>query len=139
MVRSWRIGELAARAGVSPKTVRYYESLGLLPAPPRSPAGYRLYGPADGERLAFIARAKALGLALAEIREVLDLHDAGAQPCERVVAMLDHKLALIDTQLHSLASLRQELAALRRRGSALAKADGCICGIIELGTVRAAP
>jgi DNA-binding transcriptional MerR regulator len=139
MMRSWRIGELAARTGVSPKTVRYYESLGLLPAPPRSPAGYRLYGPADSERLAFIARAKALGLALAEIREILSLHDAGAQPCDRVMAVLDRKLALIDTQIQALASLRQELAALRRRASTLARADGCICGIIELGTVRAAP
>ncbi|MDQ7859732.1 MAG: heavy metal-responsive transcriptional regulator [Armatimonadota bacterium] len=128
-----RIGELAARAGLSPKTIRYYESLGLLPPPPRTPAGYRLYGSADEERLAFIARAKALGLSLAEIREVLDLHDAGTPPCDRVVAVLDRKLAMLDAQMRSLAARREALIALRRRAPARVGADGCICGIIELG------
>jgi DNA-binding transcriptional MerR regulator len=136
-MRSWRIGAIAARAGLSPGTVRYYEALGLMPAPPRSPAGYRLYGPMDEERLAFIARAKALGLALAEIREILSLHDAGARPCDHVAAVLDRKLALLEARIRALAGLRRDLAALRRRASALAQASGCICGIIESGTARA--
>ena len=55
-----RIGGLAAELGINPKTIRYYEEIGLLAAPARSPAGYRLYSAADGERLRFIAKAKAI-------------------------------------------------------------------------------
>jgi DNA-binding transcriptional MerR regulator len=65
------IGELARRAGVSPRTVRFYEALGLLPAPPRSEGGYRLYGEDDLRRLRFVRRARELGLPLREIRRLL--------------------------------------------------------------------
>ena len=62
-----RIGQLANEVGLNPKTLRYYEQIGLLPAPQRSPSGYRLYTAADRERLDFIAKAKAIGLTLEEI------------------------------------------------------------------------
>jgi DNA-binding transcriptional MerR regulator len=65
------IGELAERVGVNPKTIRYYESIGLLPEPPRTDAGYRDYGPEDVERLAFVRRATELDLQLEQIAEIL--------------------------------------------------------------------
>jgi len=71
-----RIGELAARAGTSADTVRYYEKLGLLGAADRSDGGYRLYGLAELGRLQFIRRAKLLGLTLEEIRSLLVGHAA---------------------------------------------------------------
>src|SRR5262247_4308641 len=66
------LGALARDAGVNPETIRYYERRGLLPEPPRTPAGYRQYSAADAERVALILRAKDLGFTLAEIGELLD-------------------------------------------------------------------
>ncbi len=63
------ISELAAQAGVAPSTVRYYERIGLIPAPARSAAGYRSYTPEAARRLTFIARSKRLGLSLDEVAD----------------------------------------------------------------------
>ncbi|MFF8574023.1 MerR family transcriptional regulator [Streptomyces sp. NPDC015408] len=85
-----RISQLAERSGVPATTLRFYEGAGLLPAD-RSPAGYRLYGEAAVERLAFIGAAKHLGLPLEEIGELLGLWEAGA--CRDVKADLRPRLA----------------------------------------------
>ena len=66
-----RIGELAQRAGVSAQTVRYYERIGILPGPDRTSSGYRRYAEEDAARLAFITRAKLLGMTLEEIGDIL--------------------------------------------------------------------
>ena len=139
MTRHLRIGQLAARQGINPKTIRYYEELGLLPPPARSSRGYRLYGERDRERLEFIWKAKAVGLALTDIREVLTLRDAGTEPCGHVVHLLDQKLASVDAQLHALSAFRQELSTLRARASEAPKNAECICGIIEQGVVTLVP
>ena len=73
------IGELSADAGVPSKTIRFYEQAGLMPAPPRTPAGYRDYPPGALDRLAFIRHAQAAGFTLAEIRSVLAIRDSGAR------------------------------------------------------------
>ncbi len=127
----WRIGELAGALGLNPKTIRYYEALGLLPAPPRTAAGYRLYGEADRERLQFIAKAKAVGLTPTEIGEILTLHRAGEPPCAHVVALLDRKLAAVDRQLRALAAFRQELVALRVAAAEARATPAQVCGILE--------
>lgn len=124
------IGELAAKTGLNPKTIRYYESIGLLPPPRRTPSGYRLYGPEDIGRLEFIRKARAVGLRLAEVREVLALQQAGQAPCDRVLALLDAKLAALDRQIGDLLRLRRRLLGLRRKAPKAA-GRGCICGIIE--------
>jgi MerR family transcriptional regulator, Zn(II)-responsive regulator of zntA len=72
-----RIGDVAARAGVPAKTIRFWEDQRLLPPPDRTPAGYRDYGPAILERLAFIRQAQASGLTLTAIRQVLEVRDGG--------------------------------------------------------------
>ncbi|MEX0765336.1 MAG: heavy metal-responsive transcriptional regulator [bacterium] len=138
MKLEWRIGALARAHGLNPKTIRYYEALGILPVPARNPAGYRIYGQADRERLAFIGKAKAIGLTLADIRDVLTLYNAGAQPCGHVVALLDQKLASIDAQLDALTAFRQQLMTLRAGASTSETAD-CICGIIEQKIAIRAP
>jgi DNA-binding transcriptional MerR regulator len=126
-----RIGELAATAGVSAKTIRYYEAIGLLPPPARTLAGYRTYGPADRERLHFIRTARDLGLTLAEIRAVLDLRDGGQPPCTHVRELLNHKIAAIDAQLRALTAWRRELVRLRDTAVAPGAPGAHCCPIIE--------
>jgi DNA-binding transcriptional MerR regulator len=127
-----RIGELAGELGLNPKTIRYYEEIGLLPAPRRSDAGYRLYGAADRERLRFIAKAKAIGFTLREIGEILALRDGGTEPCPHVGKLLDRKLALVDAQLRLLGELRADLQLLKAETAVTACSSTPICGLIEL-------
>jgi DNA-binding transcriptional MerR regulator len=129
--RPFRIGELAAALGLNPKTIRYYEQIGLLPEPQRTSSGYRRYGQDDLERLRFIGKAKAIGLTLEEIKQVLTIRRDGKAPCEHVRALLEQKLAAIDRQLRALADVRRELITLRDEASRTAAADACVCGIIE--------
>jgi DNA-binding transcriptional MerR regulator len=128
----WRIGELAGELGLNPKTIRYYEAIGLLPEPQRNTSGYRIYGAADRERLRFIAKAKSIGLSLEEIREVLALRDAGREPCTRVRELIDRKLAAVNEQLRLLIDLRRDLLTLQARAAATTCSCTAICEIIEL-------
>ena len=133
-------GNVAKALGVGVQTLHYYEREGLIPAPPRSEAGYRLYPPALVERVGFVRKAQALGLPLAEIRDVLRLAEQGASPCGRVQAALGEKLAEVDRRLRELQSFRDELAALVARGIELprAGAPAQICAIVESAPVPAA-
>lgn len=126
-----RIGELAAELGINPKTIRYYEEIGLLPPAKRGENGYRLYDDADRERLQFISKAKAVGLTLEEISEILTVRRNGVQPCEHVLGLLDHKLMAVEEQLRALSDFRQELLTLREEARQTMRADACVCGIIE--------
>ena len=135
-----RIGELAARFDLNPKTIRYYEEIGLLPRAGRNESGYRRYDARDVERLGFIRRAKTLGLSLDEIRDILSVQEEGSPPCDQVLSLIDTKISAIDRRMTELAVFRTELATLRstwtdeeervRRGGTPA----CICPIIEQQT-----
>ncbi len=130
------IGYLAAQFGVNPRTLRYYEALRLLPAPARTSGGYRVYGEDEVRRLAFITKAKTLGLTLKEIREILSVRENGKCPCGSVRRMLQEHVEHIDHQIAELKSLRVDLNAMlsgwpsnrRPNGKALGKA---ICPMIE--------
>ena len=126
-----RIGELATDLGINPKTIRYYEEIGLLPAPRRTVAGYRQYGAADRERLRFITKAKTIGLTLREIREILALRDGGEEPCPHLGQLLDRKLAAVDVHLRLLTELRAELLVLQAEMAVTACSSAPICGPIE--------
>jgi DNA-binding transcriptional MerR regulator len=126
-----RIGQLAEELNLNPRTIRYYERVGLLPKPERTPAGYRLYGERDRQRLAFILKAKQIGLSLDEIREVLSLRDQGSKPCEHVLSLVDQKLAAIEEQLHTLSEMRSELLGLKEEAAAPIEREGSVCSLIE--------
>ena len=78
------IGALSKRTGCNIETIRYYERIGLLPAPPRTPGGRRLYSYTHLKRLTFIRRSRQLGFHLDEIRELLNLVDGGSYTCDEV-------------------------------------------------------
>ncbi len=99
-----RRAELARRTGANLETVRYYEKVGLLPAPPRTASGYRSYDGAHERRLGFVLRARELGFSLEEVRALLRLVDERDQPCAEA-----SRLAAIH-----FSDVREKIADLRR-------------------------
>ena len=114
-----KIGELAAQTGVTAKTVRYYEAIGVLPEPLRGPSGYRDYDAEAVERLRFVRDAQATGLSLAEISSVLELKDAGSGSCQHTTALLERHLTDLDQQIERLQEARAELVRLAQRAQEL--------------------
>ena len=125
------VGELASEFGLNPRTIRYYERIGLLAASTRTAAGYRIYGPADRDRLRFILKAKTVGLSLSEIRDILALRRQGVTPCTHVLAVVEDKLRQLDQHIRALTEFREELVTLRTDAVATPPLDGCVCGVIE--------
>ncbi|MFQ5840560.1 MAG: heavy metal-responsive transcriptional regulator [Candidatus Methylomirabilales bacterium] len=127
------IGQVAVRSGVTAKTIRYYEALGLIPDPPRTPGGYRLYSSADVDLLRFVKQAQGLGLTLEEIREIVGIRHHGALPCVHVQDLLFHKLRDIDTRIRELTGLRKSLRAVLRGWQRRARAgnEAVVCPHIE--------
>lgn len=127
-----RIGELADRVGVSPKTIRYYESIGVLPEPERTPSGYRDYDGSYGRRLTFIRAAQRLGVTLSEVREILAFRERGEVPCTYVRGVLDAQVSSIDRRIEELRELRGELVELAAVADSLPAAEaGVTCQLIE--------
>ncbi len=127
------VGQAARRAGLTPKAIRLYEGKGLVAPAPRTQAGYRLYQEQDVQRLQFVRQARTLGLNLAEIREVIDLQRGGAQPCERVLGIVEARLEEIDRAVRDLQGLKRVLRRAREtaRQSRSRGAGAVICRIIE--------
>lgn len=129
-----QISELARWSGVPAKTIRYYESVGLLPTPARAGNNYRRYDPAVLERLRFIASARSLGFALTDIGALLAARDVGEAPCERVLDALDVQLATLDRRIADLLALRDDLRQLRAEGERRPRDQGesgeCVCYLV---------
>ncbi len=118
-----RIGEVAGRARVPAKTIRFWEDRRLLPQPARTPSGYRDYDPAILERIAFIRHAQAAGLTLQAIGQVLQVRDGGQPPCVHVTSLIARRLAAVEARLAELARARDQLAALAERAAEQEPAD----------------
>ena len=107
-----KIGEMATATATNIETVRYYEKIGLLPAPARDAANYRSYGKAHLARLSFIRRARDLGFTLDQVRALLDLASDASRDCGSVDVIANEHLAEIDRKLADLTALRRELSVL---------------------------
>jgi MerR family copper efflux transcriptional regulator len=127
------IGQAARAAGVTRKAVRLYEAKGLLPKTDRSTSGYRLHSPSDVELLVFIRRARALGLHLDDIRDILDVKMRGTAPCGTVRDLLDARIAEIDAAVSELLALRRTLTATSSAAADCTDAFATVCSIIETG------
>ncbi len=105
------IGELAGELQLNPKTIRYYEEVGLLPKPRRSESGYRLYSSYEIERLRLVKRAKLLGLSLVEIKEIvgyaIDRHCDAME--DRLLSLVEANLGEIDQKIDDLIAFRDNL------------------------------
>jgi DNA-binding transcriptional MerR regulator len=129
-----RIGQLAARTAIPVRTIRFYEHAGLLPAPHRTPGGYRTYSEDAVTRLRFVRSAQALGLSLAEIGEVLRIRDHEGPPCSYVTELLNTHIHAVESRLRELTTLREELRARLPPGTtpdAVRCRSDQICYLIE--------
>lgn len=124
------IGDVAKRFGLNPRTLRYYEKIGILPKAGRTESGYRTYDIETIKRLEFILKAKALGLKLDEIKEILLLHEKGKVPCGCTKDFVRKKLIEIDEKITSLTELKVRLARLLKPKKHK-PATRSICPIIE--------
>ena len=126
------IGQVTALSKVLIRTIRYYESLGLLNSSGRTEGGFRQFSSDVITRLAFIKRAQSLGLSLEEIRYILNIHDQGKLPCGEVKQKLEDKVNEIDRQIEELLTLRDELTGLLSGwDNFTGKRKDTICPIIQ--------
>ncbi len=135
-VEELKIGQLAKRLGLNPRTIRFYENAGVLPEPERTAGGYRIYTAEDEERLRFIKAAQRLGLKLGEIKEVLAFRDREQRPCSYVAELINVRLAEVDERMRDLRTLERELTTLqhRIREEGTGPGDGRFCHFIESST-----
>lgn len=106
------ISDLAARTGLRPDTVRYYERVGLMPAPARTSGSHRRYDALAVDRVQFIRGAQRLGLRLVDIKNLLAVRDTGECPCEPAEPLLRSRIAEIEAELERLVGLRADLVAM---------------------------
>lgn len=130
---TFTIGELAARTGMTPDALRYYERLRVIAPVRRTAAGYRVYTGETIERLRFIKQAQLHGLTLAEIRELLQVDTrVGVGRCRRVQKLLHRKLVELDTRLTQLQEFRRSLEGyLAQCNRTLADSPEAECPVVE--------
>jgi MerR family mercuric resistance operon transcriptional regulator len=119
------IGRLAQVVGINLETVRFYERQGLLPKPPRSASGYRLFPAEASRRLKFIKRAQELGFSLREIRELLALRLSPRTTSAEIRKRTEAKIADIEGKIKSLDSMRKTLVKLARSCGGCAPLSEC--------------
>ena len=128
-MKSLTVGHLAKQAGVNLETIRFYERRGLLPKPPRSASGYRLFPVEAARQLRFIRRAQELGFSLTEIRELLSLRLSRGTTSADIRTRAKAKIVDIEARIKSLGSMKKSLRKLTK------VCDGCVpmaeCPILE--------
>src|SRR5688572_15714510 len=135
-----KIQEFSKRTRVSAKTIRYYEEIGLLPAPARAENNYREYNEQDVDRLRLVAGARRLDLSLEEIREILALRDRHEAPCRTLLERLEHKADEIAERILALKQMERELRHLYKLGLTFPTDDGegkhCVCHMVSESAIQ---
>jgi DNA-binding transcriptional MerR regulator len=130
-----QIKQLAALANVSPKTIRYYESIGVIPEPERSANGYRDYKESDLERLKLVLGARKLEFSLDDVTEIIAMRDRREAPCRAVLDKLIQRADEIANRITELHRLEQELRHLHALGQTFPTDDvdgkACVCHLVS--------
>ena len=114
MEQALNISALARNTGVTSKTLRHWERVGLLPKAARTHTGYRIFGAEANHYIEFILKAKSVGLTLSEMKQVIEFARQGKNPCPEVVQWIDEKDRAVEQQIHSLRALQRTLRRFRR-------------------------
>lgn len=131
MVNGYRIGEVAAKAGVTVDTLRYYERLGVLPRARRTTGGFRQYGDDVLRHVRFIQQAQALGLTLKDVGQLLsDQGRGGRDRCRKVRDLLELRLKDVDAKLAELRSFRRTLRTHLSDCEQALERDNAVCPVI---------
>jgi len=101
--------DLARATGCNLETIRYYETIGIMPDPPRTPKGFRVYDASHVRRLRFVMRMRELGFSLQEVREFLTLVDGGTQTCAEVLDRTQHHLTVVRAKIADLQRIEKLL------------------------------
>lgn len=109
-----KIGEVARKSGVTVDTVRFYERVGVLPAPARMPSGYRDFAPETVERIQLTRELQAIGFTLNDVIDALAAHDTGGATCGSERWRLDAALNRVDAKLAELRALRRRIARAQK-------------------------
>ena len=132
-----QIKQFAQETALPAKTIRYYEEIGLLPAPDRLENGYRNYSEADVARARLVAGARRLDFSLDDIQEILDLRDQRIAPCRVVLDLLEEKANEISQRIAELQRMETELRELHRLGLTFPMDDvdgkNCVCHLVSEG------
>ncbi|MEH6638895.1 MAG: MerR family transcriptional regulator [Porticoccaceae bacterium] len=123
-----KIGEVANHSGLTPKTIRYYEDIGLLSAPRRSASGYRVYDQADQRRMVFLRHARQVGFSTDDCRQLLALYEDPERRSTEVHALVADKLRVIEQQLSELNALH---TVLQEMSTQCANDHSAQCAIID--------
>jgi DNA-binding transcriptional MerR regulator len=130
-----QIRQLAALAKVSPKTIRYYESIGVLPESQRGPNGYREYEDSDVERLKLVLGARRLEFSLDDVTEIIAMRDRREAPCRVMLDKLEQNADEIAHRITELQRLEQELRHLHKLGQTFPTDDvdgkACVCHLVS--------
>ena len=142
MAHTLTIGQVAKATGVAAKTIRYYEEIGVLPAPSRTVSGYRQYDEPGVQRLRFIRRARSLGLPLQQLKTLITTMDGELRPAlrPRLLALARDQLSAVKQQIAELQLLQRELEQVLQRPLASPRerrAKGCQC--LEVESARGRP
>jgi len=111
-----RIGEIAEQTCVSKSTIRYYESIHLIPPPRRSESGYRCYTDADAQRIRLVVGARLVGFSVADIRQVIRMQDEGCCPETRLLELLEAKVREVRKRMSYLEDIKEDLVKLHALG-----------------------
>ena len=112
LIQTLSRGELSKKTGVNAETIRYYEKIGLMPEPPRSSGGYRVYNDAHLKRLSFIKRCRELGFTLKEIAALLRLVDGGEYTCAEIKGHTLTHLKDVDQKIRDLRKMQRTLRSM---------------------------
>ena len=130
-----KIQEFAQLTGLSTKTIRYYESIGLLSSPQRAANGYREYVEQHLAQARFVAGARSLDLSLDEIREILDMQDRREAPCRTLLNLIEQKANYIEERIRLLKQVEVDLRGLHKLGLSFPTDDidgkNCICHLVS--------
>jgi len=130
-----KILEFAQLTGLSPKTIRYYESIGILSSPRRTPNGYRDYSEQDLARARFVAGIRSLDLSLDEIAEILAMRDRREAPCRTLLDLIEQKADQIEERIRLLRQMEIDLRQLHKLGLTFPTDDidgkNCICHLVS--------